>query len=239
VLTAVLETAAGWPVPAVLTVACVLLVVESGTLVGMAVPGTTLLVALGLWSHTAPQALAPAIVAAAAATVTGAHLGWWRGRAAPAWAGDTRRIAARAAQARSWLADRGPLATAALLACGHWAAAARPIMPRIAGAAAVPYRTAGPVLALSGSAWATTLVLLGNRMGPVVLTSAAWAPIVLVALLVGALVVRSRRTRADDSPLTGASSPLHAPAPAWACDLDPHRPGVACCHRPAARPGCR
>lgn|GEM_PF-2588723 len=93
-----------------------MLTVGSGTLVGVVLPGSTLLVALGLWAHHAPGALLPAIVVAATATVTGAHLGWWRGRAGR-----------RGVRGGSWFADRGPLSTVALLALGHRAAAARPL----------------------------------------------------------------------------------------------------------------
>jgi membrane-associated protein len=196
VLTAILDAAAGWPLPVVLTAASALLIVESGSLVGVLLPGTTLLVALGLWTLTAPDALALAVVASAAATVTGAHLGWLRGRSGAPVGGTHGRLGrfadSRARQASAWLAERGPAATAMLLACGHWAAAARPVLPRVAGAAGVPYRTVGPVLVLSGSGWATTLVLLGNRVGAFVVTTAAWVPLLLVALLVVAMVVRSR-----------------------------------------------
>jgi membrane protein DedA with SNARE-associated domain len=199
VLTALLDAAATWPVPVVLAVAGALLVVESGALVGIVLPGSTLLVGLGLWSLTAPDALIPAVVAAAAATVTGSHLGWLRGRSgAPAGRADGRigRLAApRVQRASAWLAERGQPATGLLLACGHWAAAARPVLPRVAGAAGVPYRTAGPALVLSGTAWATTLVLLANRFGAFAVTTAAWVPVVLVALLVTALVFRSRVNR--------------------------------------------
>jgi membrane-associated protein len=189
VLTAVLDTVVAWPPPVVLTAASALLIVESGSLLGILLPGTTLLVALGLWTLTAPHVLAVAVAAAAAATVTGAHLAWLRGRSGAA---SGRLAEARIRQASAWLADRGPPATAMLLACGHWAAAARPVLPRVAGAAGVPYRIVGPVLVLTGSGWATTLVLLGNRVGALVVTTAAWVPIVLVALLVAALVLRSR-----------------------------------------------
>jgi membrane-associated protein len=206
VLTAVLDAAGALPVPAVLAVAAVLLVAESGTLVGIALPGTTLLVALGLWSHAVPDAFPASIAVGAAATVAGAHLGWWRGQMRRGWgpalepptSRGRRGVHARADQARGWLAGRGPVATAALLACGHWAAAARPIMPRVAGGAGVPYRIAGPVLVASGSAWATTLVLLGNRVGPHVLTHAGWAPVVVVVLLVGALALRARPVSAGE-----------------------------------------
>ncbi len=198
VLTALLETVATWPAAVVLVVAAMVLVVESGTLVGVALPGTTLLVALGLWSHIRPDALVPAIAMSAAATVTGAHIGWWRGRSGhgvPALGGDGRRrraIRAGTARAHRWLAGRGPVATAALLACGHWAAAARPLMPRVAGGAGVPYRIAGPPLILTGTAWAATLVLLGNQVGPHVLTQVGAVPLVVVALLIGALMLHSR-----------------------------------------------
>jgi membrane-associated protein len=244
VLTALLDAAAGWPVPVVLAVAAALLVVESGTLVGMALPGTTLLVGLGLWTHTEPDALPLAIAVAAAATVTGAHLGWWCGRAGPSRAPmrGTRAISARAEQARRWLAGRGPLATAALLACGHWAAAARPLMPRVAGGAGVRYRIAGPALVASGSAWAATLVLLGNRVGPHVLTHAGWAPVVLVVLLVAALTLRARRrgraSGADESRLIRLSSRLHGERGGWAGDPRPDRSVLARVALPAPGPGC-
>jgi membrane-associated protein len=198
VLTALLDTVANWPAAVVLVVATMVLVVESGTLAGLALPGTTLLVALGLWSHIRPDALLPAIATSAAATVTGAHIGWWRGRVgrgvpAPGWDGRHRRvIRAGTARAHRWLAGRGPVATAALLACGHWAAAARPLIPRVAGGAGVPYRIAGPPLMLSGTAWAATLVLLGNQVGPHVLTQVGAGPLVVVALLIGTLVLHSR-----------------------------------------------
>ena len=94
-----------------------------------------------------------------------------------------------------WFAGRGPAARAALLACGHWAAAARPIVPRVAGRAGIPYSVAGPVLAVSGAAWATTLVLLGDQLGAHVLDVAGVAPLVALALLVAGLAGRSWRVR--------------------------------------------
>jgi membrane-associated protein len=212
VLTALLDAAASWPVPVVLAVSGALLVVESGTLFGVVLPGTTMLVALGLWSLTAPHALAFAVVAAAAATVAGAHVGWLRGRAGAPFGrarGRFGRLAeTRAQHAGTWLTERGRPATATLIACGHWAAAARPLLPRLAGAAGVPYRTVGPVLMVSGSGWAATLVLLGNRVGALVVTTAAWVPILVVALLVAALLLRSHAARRRAGP---ASVPDRAP----------------------------
>jgi membrane protein DedA with SNARE-associated domain len=191
-LTGLLDVAAALPAPAVLAATAVLLMVESGTLVGIVLPGSTLLVALGLWAHLVPTALPAAVAVAAAATVAGANLGWWLGRSGSGW-GRRPAAQARAERAHRWLAGRGGPATAVLLVCGHWAAVARPIMPRVAGGAGVPYRIAGPALAASGSAWAATLVLLGNRVGPHVLTHVGWAPVAVVALVVAVLVVRARQ----------------------------------------------
>lgn len=211
-----LETAASWPVPAVLAAAAALLVVESGTLVGMALPGTTLLVAVGLWAHGAPAALVPAVLVTATATVTGAHLGYHATRHRtpdPASRGLDVSVSRSAGlrrgslvAARTWLVGRGPLATVALVAAGHWAAAARPLLPRLAGAAGVRYALVGPALVVSGAAWAATLVLLGNTAGALVLDHAGWAPVVLVAVLVAGLLVRGRRR--DGRRLIDVS-PLH------------------------------
>jgi membrane-associated protein len=189
-LDALLAGIAAWPVPTVLAVAAALLIAESGTLPGMVLPGSTLLVGLGIWAQFAPDRLAPAVVVAATATVTGAHLGWWRA--------DTGRLFPhRAAAARRWLAGRTPVATGLLLAVGHWAAAARPVLPRVAGGAGVGYRIVGPALILSGTAWAAALVLLGHAIGPVVVTHAGWVPVVLVSLLIVGLV-RHGRARARE-----------------------------------------
>jgi membrane-associated protein len=240
VLTAVLAAAGALPAPAVLAVAAVLLVVESGTPVGMFLPGTTLLVALGLWVHIVPEALPAAPVVAAASTVAGAHIGWWRSRNRTD-RGRWPALDTRAEQARGWLAGRGPLATAGLLFCGHWAAAARPIMPRVAGGAGVPYRIAGPALVVSGSAWATTLVLLGNGVGPHVLTHAGWAPVVVVVLLIGALTLQARRDASrgavDESRLIHLSSPHHARSTSWPGGPRPDRPLLAGRPLAAAGPG--
>jgi membrane-associated protein len=260
VLTALLDAAAAWPVPVVLAVAGVVLAAESGTLVGVFLPGSTLLVALGLWSLGAPHALLPAVVTAAVCTVTGAHLGWFAGRSgAPVGhaRGRLGRLAdARARQGGGWLAERRGPATAVLLACGHWAAVARTLLPRVAGAAGVPYRIAGPVLAVSGTAWAAAVVLAANRLGSLVLASADWVPVVVVTALVAGLVVRARARRrataatarsatagdadpatepadgagtaaADEDALIRSSSAAHAAPPAWAGDLRSDRSVLA------------
>lgn len=192
-LTAVLDLLSTLPATSVIGVVALLLVVESGTLVGVALPGTTLLVGLGLWSYTAPGTLLPAIAAAAAGTVLGAHLAWYRGRSMLPVGSASGRSAVRLRVARlvGWMAGRGPATVGLLLAVGHWAAAARSVMPRVAAAGGTPYRMAGPVLAVTGTAWAATLVVAGNRLGGQLLAQLSWLPVAAVAALIVALLVRS------------------------------------------------
>jgi membrane-associated protein len=74
------------------------------------------------------------------------------------------------------------------------AVAGWPVVPRVAGRAGIPYAVAGPVLAVFGAAWATTLVLLGDQVGAHVPDVAGVAPIGVLAVLVAALVMRSSRS---------------------------------------------
>jgi membrane protein DedA with SNARE-associated domain len=191
-LTAVLDVASGWPVPLVLVVATALLAIESGTLVGVLLPGTSILLALGLWSAVAGVAPWLVVLLAATGTVAGAHAGWWRGRRPSRSAVIGPRLRRRADAAARRLGDQGTVSTIAVLAAGHWASAARALLPRFAGRAGVPYRIAGPTLATSGTAWATTLVLLGNRVGPDIAGRAGW---VVLAAVAGALATAAWRHR--------------------------------------------
>ncbi|HJX42451.1 MAG TPA: hypothetical protein VJ352_02150, partial [Geodermatophilus sp.] len=99
-LTTLLDTAAGWPVPVVLAVLATLLAVETGTLAGMAVPGTTVLVTAGLWSGTAGVPLVAVLLVAATATVTGALSSWYRTQRRPVRTDERRSPKALVATAR-------------------------------------------------------------------------------------------------------------------------------------------
>jgi membrane-associated protein len=195
VLTALLGLAAGWPAPAVLVIGAAVLVAESGTFAGVLLPGTSIVVALGLWSDAAGIPTGSVIAVAASATVAGAHLGWWRGaRPAAAGCGPGRPVVAavrrRTAAAVRRFGAQGPAATTVVLAAGHWASAARAVVPRVAGDSGVPYRLAGPALAVSGTAWATTLVLVGRTAGPYVITRGGWVLLAVVLVLIGVLACR-------------------------------------------------
>ena len=204
-LSALLDRLGDWPAVLVLGVAAVVLAVESGFLVGMLLPGTTTLVVLGLWSSTSESNPVWPIAVAAAASVSGALTGWRRGHGRRALdPGSHRRLRARVdpavRTARSWLGRQGTLGTVAVLAGGHWVAVTRTLVPRVAGGAHVPLRLAGPTLAVSGAAWASTVVLLSRALGERVARDAGWVPAVVLAVLLVVLVVRSARHHRHATP---------------------------------------
>jgi len=201
VVNALLEQVGSWPAVLVLTLAALVLAVESGVVVGVVLPGSTTLVVLGLWSSAADHAPALPIAVAAAASVTGALSGWRRGHVRrllplPGHGRLRARVDPTVRRARAWLGTLGPVGTAALLAGAHWVAVARTLTPRVAGGAGVPLRLVAPVLVLSGAAWATTVVLLARALGERVATDAGWVPAVVLAVVLAGLAVRSvRRAR--------------------------------------------
>ena len=194
---ALLEQVGEWPAAAVLAVAAVVLAVESGVLLGVLLPGSTTLVVLGLWSAAADVPAVLPIAVAAGASVAGALVGWARGHSRRALPDRHRRLRARVdpgvRRARAWLAAQGPLGTAAVLAGAHWVAVTRTVVPRVAGGTGLPLRLVAPVLAVSGTAWATAVVLLARALGERVATDAGWVPAVALALVVVVLVVRAER----------------------------------------------
>ena len=164
VVSAALDQVGSWPAVLVLTVAAVLLALESGVVFGVVLPGSTTLVVLGLWSSASYTHPALPIGVAAAASVTGALSGWRRGHVRqglpPQGHGRLRaRVDPTVQRARAWLVALGPVGTALLLAGAHWVAVTRTLTPRVAGGAGVPLRLVAPVLVLSGAGWATTVVL--------------------------------------------------------------------------------
>lgn len=192
---ALLPAVAGWSAPGVLTIAGLLLVAESGLIIGMVLPGTTMLIALGLWAGTDGGSLPGALVVAPMATVLGAHLGYLRGRVCA-----QRPLPIRLpGRLRELIAERGPLPTAGAVACGHWTVAARLWLPRLVGLLRVPYRVFGPAVAVSGWLWASTLILLSHLLGQRAAERTGWA--ILFAVLGSAAVVvfvlRVRRPRGE------------------------------------------
>lgn len=222
-LTTLLELASRVPRPALPLIVAVLLAVESGTVLGMAIPGSTVAAGFGIWAGLAGASVQVAVVAAALGTVLGSHVGWWRGRhgvVVPPRLAGVPGVSTTVRRARRWLAGRHGLTAASLVAAGHWASVLRPVLPRVAGASGLGYRWAGPALVVSGTLWAGTLVGLGARIGPAVAEHAGWiAPtVVAVAVLCIAWRARSRagghgedRRPAAGQPTRSSNSPALAP----------------------------
>ncbi|MEU2350257.1 hypothetical protein [Modestobacter sp. NPDC049651] len=194
-LRTLLDAVAGWPAAAVLAAAGALLLAESGTLLGLLLPGATTLVALGLWASASGTSLALVCAVAAAATVGGALHGLWRGRhpAPVRWLPRPvrERVERSTMRARGWLAEHNGPGAWLLLPAGHWIAEVRTLLPRLAGAAGVPPRVAVPAIVVSGAGWATTVVTLSRALGPRVVDHAQWAAAAVLAALL--LVLAARR----------------------------------------------
>ena len=196
-LDALLDAVGRWPAALVLTVAGMVLVLESGVVAGVVLPGSTMLVALGIWSAAADTPAVLPVTVAALASVAGALHGWRRGNRRRGLAAGHGRLRARVdpavRRARTWLLSQGTPGTVALLAGAHWVAGTRTLTPRVAGGAGVPLRLAGPVIAVSGTVWAGTVVLLSRALGERVADDASWAPVVALGVLLVVLVVRAER----------------------------------------------
>jgi membrane-associated protein len=194
---AVLQAVGGWPAALVLAVAAVVLVLESGTLVGVVLPGATTLVALGLWSAASGTPAVQPIAVAAVASTAGALLAWYRGhrrRGLTGTHGGLRiRVDPAVARAQAWLSTQGPAGATVLIGAAHWVAGTRTVVPRVAGGAGVPLRLAAPAILLSGTAWVSTVVLLARALGQRVADEVSWAPAVVLGLVLIALAVRSWR----------------------------------------------
>jgi membrane-associated protein len=214
VVSAVLDAVGSWPAGLVLAVAAVVLALESGLVVGVVLPGSTLLVALGVWSAASDTAAWQPIGVAATASVLGALTGWRRGHGRRGLPGGHGRLRAQVDPAvrrtRAWLTAQGTVGTAVVVGTAHWAAVTRTLVPRVAGGAGVPFRVVAPVIAVSGTAWATTVVLLARALGQRVADDASWAPAVVLGVVGVALVLRhwrAARTRAGQAtPGTSAGS---------------------------------
>ncbi|MEU7880754.1 DedA family protein [Microbispora bryophytorum] len=150
------------PTPLVLAVAAMLIVAEAGTLAGVVLPGTSVLVALGCLTRLGALPFAGTLAVAVAAAVAGAQLSYVQGRrreGAAAIHPLVGRFAPAAwARAGRMVARRGAWAVAG----GQWLGAARTLVPRLTGWTGVPYGAFARVSVPTAAAWATTLVTLSR-----------------------------------------------------------------------------
>ncbi|GGO24522.1 DedA family protein [Microbispora bryophytorum] len=176
------------PAPLVLAVAAMLIVAEAGTLAGVALPGTSVLVALGCLTRLGALPFAGTLAVAVAAAVAGAQLSYVQGRrreGATAIHPLVGRFAPAAwARAGRMVARRGAWAVAG----GQWLGAARTLVPRLTGWTGVPYAAFARVSVPTAAAWATTLVTLSRFVPDLV--DALTAHLAVAGLLaVGAVLV--------------------------------------------------
>lgn len=192
------EFLAGFPGLLALAVAAVVLFAESGLLIGVFLPGSGTVLALGwLAGHGALPVWAAAVVASAA-TIAGCQHGFFRGSHPGAL---NRRLVDRVGERRlkrveSAMGGRAKPTTA----ISQCFAVVRTLVPRLAGRAGMPYLHFTACNTPVGALWATALTLLGAYSGEAytrVHTAAGLLgfPLVAVAALIFALFWWSRRRR--------------------------------------------
>jgi membrane-associated protein len=138
---------------------------EAPAFIGLVLPGELALVLGGVLAHSGRVSLAAAISIGIAGAVAGDSVGYWIGRrwrhlllASPVG----RRVKpARLRRAEAILNRRSGLT----LFVGRLTAGARVLLPGLAGASRIPYRTFLLWNALAGATWATAHVMLGYLAG--------------------------------------------------------------------------
>ncbi|MCX2733159.1 VTT domain-containing protein [Saccharopolyspora sp. NFXS83] len=216
-----IEFLSGLPVHGLFVVAVVVLAMESGSPIGLFLPGSPTLLALGLLSRQGVTNPWAAVLVAGAASALGCQWGFLRARRLrlldrEAGSADLldppnrlerkliRRIGTERVRRLLTFLDRRAAAT---VVSGQFFSVVRTLMPRLAGRAGVSHRRFSFVNVPAAFVWAALLVTLGRIAGAAFdqVSSAvglAGLPVVLVAAVVGSivLVVRRRRSRADARP---------------------------------------
>jgi len=190
---------------------------EAPAFIGLVLPGELALVLGGVLAHSGRISLAAAIAVGIGGAIAGDSAGYWLGRrwrhlllASPIG----RRVKpARLRRAEAVLNRRSGVT----LFVGRLTAGARVLLPGLAGASRVPYRTFLVWNALAGVVWATVHVMLGyaageswrrihhlvGRFALYLLLGAA----LLAAIALGIRLLR-RRSRADEPADLHDASPV-------------------------------
>jgi membrane protein DedA with SNARE-associated domain len=181
---------------------------EAPAFIGLVLPGELALVLGGVLAHGGRISLAAAIAAGVAGAIIGDSVGYFLGHrwrhlllATPIG----RRVKPeRLRRAESFL-NRG---TGVTLFVGRLTAGARVLLPGLAGASRVPYRTFLLWNALAGALWATAHVLLGylageswqrihHLAGQIALYVLLGAAVAVAAAFLTHRLLRRRRTGAE------------------------------------------
>jgi membrane-associated protein len=193
----------------VLAVVGLVVFVEDALFVGFVIPGETAAILGGVAAQMGHVPLPAVIVTVVAAAILGDSVGYEVGRhfgprILQLRAFDKRR--ARLDDAQGLLARRGGMA----VLLGRWVAFFRAVMPALAGAARMPYRTFLPYNAIGGTIWGVVVVTAGYLAG----SSYArvekaigrdGALIAVAAVLVGVSVWQIRERRATSRHGTNAT----------------------------------
>jgi membrane-associated protein len=193
---ALLRRAAGLPAAAIVAVTFALAMGESALLVDLVVPGETGMVFLGAVAAERKIPLLVAAAACAAGALIGDSLGFFIGRRW-GWAAMCRfrwirkRIAPKAEQAAEYL-ERRP---GAAMFAGRWLGALRALVPLVAGASEMRYRRFILWDIAAAVTWSPIIVGVGYFVGrPAIrfVDRFEWVGLVLAAVVVAVLVLRSR-----------------------------------------------
>ncbi|MCW3841785.1 DedA family protein [Micromonospora yasonensis] len=192
------------PAGVLLLVAAAVLAAEVGLLVGVLLPAATTMLTVGLLARAGRLDLGVALAVTTLAAFAGDQVGYlegrllgprWRGGRLGRWIGERRWR-----QAEALVATRG--GTAVLL--GRWTAFARTLVPRVAGAAGLPYRRFVLFDGLAVVVWVPGTVLLGWAVGAVPTGLPAAAGVLLAAAVTAVLVTRRLRVRRRARPAVRA-----------------------------------
>ncbi|MGC0415805.1 DedA family protein [Embleya sp. AB8] len=195
-------------------------VIETGLLLGVFMPAEPVLLLGGLLTSTGHLALVPVLIIATSAAVVGDTLGYLSGRHRSERI-RTGRLGRKVGEPRWERAEemftRGRGAGGVTVMLGRWVAFARTLLPRLAGAAGMPYRRFAPWNAVGVLVWVPGSIMLGRLAGSAYPSAASvpgWigAAIVAIGVVAGivTLIRRRRRRRAEEA----SSAAFGDPAPA-------------------------
>nr|WP_237534635.1 DedA family protein [Streptomyces sp. SID3343] len=192
-------------------------VVETGLLLGVFAPAEPVLLLGGLLTSTGHLALFPVLIVATSAAIVGDTLGYLSGRHRSERI-RTGRLGRKVGEHRWERAEemftRGRGAGGVTVMLGRWVAFARTLLPRLAGAAGMPYRRFAPWNVVGILVWVPGSVMLGRLAGSAYPSAASvpgWIGAAILAIAVVAGIVtyvrRRRRRGAEEDTQSGFGEP--------------------------------
>ncbi|MFI6431562.1 DedA family protein [Rhodococcus oryzae] len=177
------------PAPLLFVVVAVLLVVESGYLIGLVLPGNSIPLTLGMLVASGALHAVHAVVVVAVSSCAGAQLAFARARrhgtcVLPEMLG--RPLPDRVAAWQRWLHEQSGSRPRSIAVCGHMIGGVRTLAPRVLAGTRLRRSDFTMASVAAATLWAMALVSVGSIVGDnEVLRTAygfAWIPVVLVAV---------------------------------------------------------